>query len=194
MLYSSLTTCDPGDVHETIAKLKCHEVRASVIGLGAEMVSEWRRGGGRTSNVDCSAKGDLNRPFNLAAHRQVSGGLEGIGVIVSGFHGCRFVCCMVYTASYFPWFVLFRSPLFRVVFRHPPLSRGVLPGAPLDQWRKIKCNAFHLRQCHSRYQYFEYHYPPFPSPTYTPLCDVRIIRMKAPSTVKRPGFGAEGGG
>lgn len=40
VLYSSLNTCDPGDVHETIAKLKSHKVRASVIGLGAEMVSE----------------------------------------------------------------------------------------------------------------------------------------------------------
>lgn len=46
VLYSSLNTCDPGDVHETIAKLKCHKVRASVIGLGAEMVSEWGRDGG----------------------------------------------------------------------------------------------------------------------------------------------------
>lgn len=40
VLYSSLSTCDPGDVHETIAKLKTHKVRASVVGLGAEMVSE----------------------------------------------------------------------------------------------------------------------------------------------------------
>ncbi|CAM9369573.1 unnamed protein product [Scytosiphon promiscuus] len=37
VLYSSLSTCDPGDVHETIAKLKTHKVRASVVGLGAEM-------------------------------------------------------------------------------------------------------------------------------------------------------------
>eukprot|EP00904_Undaria_pinnatifida_P003730 jgi/Undpi1/13358/HiC_scaffold_8.g03017.m1 len=37
VIYSSLNTCDPGDVHETIAKLKLHKVRASVIGLGAEM-------------------------------------------------------------------------------------------------------------------------------------------------------------
>lgn len=40
VIYSSLSTCDPGDIHETIAKLKTHKVRASVVGLGAEMVSE----------------------------------------------------------------------------------------------------------------------------------------------------------
>ena len=54
VLYSSLNTCDPGDVHETIAKLKCHKVRASVIGLGAEMVSKRGReggAGGRESTV-----------------------------------------------------------------------------------------------------------------------------------------------
>ena len=38
MIYSSLSTCDPGDIHETIAKLKTHKVRASVVGIGAEMV------------------------------------------------------------------------------------------------------------------------------------------------------------
>lgn len=38
VIYSSLSTCDPGDIHETIAKLKKHKVRASVVGLGAEMV------------------------------------------------------------------------------------------------------------------------------------------------------------
>lgn len=38
VIYSSLSTCDPGDIHETIAKLKRHKVRASVVGLGAEMV------------------------------------------------------------------------------------------------------------------------------------------------------------
>eukprot|EP00903_Cladosiphon_okamuranus_P015895 g14680.t1 len=37
VIYSSLSTCDPGDIHETIAKLKTHKVRASVVGLGAEM-------------------------------------------------------------------------------------------------------------------------------------------------------------
>lgn len=39
VIYSSLSTCDPGDIHETIAKLKTHKVRASVVGIGAEMVS-----------------------------------------------------------------------------------------------------------------------------------------------------------
>lgn len=40
VIYSSLSTCDPGDIHETISKLKTHKVRASVVGLGAEMVRE----------------------------------------------------------------------------------------------------------------------------------------------------------
>lgn len=42
LIYSSLSTCDPGDVHETVEKLKRQKVRASVVGLGAEMVSEMR--------------------------------------------------------------------------------------------------------------------------------------------------------
>ncbi|CAN0482812.1 unnamed protein product, partial [Discosporangium mesarthrocarpum] len=37
VIYSSLSTCDPGDIHETLARLKKHKMRASVVGLGAEM-------------------------------------------------------------------------------------------------------------------------------------------------------------
>uniref|UniRef100_A0A6M2EBB6 General transcription factor IIH subunit n=1 Tax=Populus davidiana TaxID=266767 RepID=A0A6M2EBB6_9ROSI len=37
ILYSALTTCDPGDIMETIQKCKKSKMRCSVIGLSAEM-------------------------------------------------------------------------------------------------------------------------------------------------------------
>ncbi|OMP09731.1 von Willebrand factor, type A [Corchorus olitorius] len=37
ILYSALTTCDPGDIMETIQKCKKSKIRCSVIGLAAEM-------------------------------------------------------------------------------------------------------------------------------------------------------------
>lgn len=37
ILYSALSTCDPGDIMETIQKCKQSKLRCSVIGLGAEM-------------------------------------------------------------------------------------------------------------------------------------------------------------
>lgn len=37
ILYSALSTCDPGDVMETIQKCKKSKIRCSVIGLSAEM-------------------------------------------------------------------------------------------------------------------------------------------------------------
>ncbi|OMO71229.1 von Willebrand factor, type A [Corchorus capsularis] len=37
ILYSALTTCDPGDIMETIKKCKKSKIRCSVIGLAAEM-------------------------------------------------------------------------------------------------------------------------------------------------------------
>ncbi|XP_026414747.1 general transcription factor IIH subunit 2-like [Papaver somniferum] len=37
LLYSALTTCDPGDVMETIKKCKRSKIRCSVIGLSAEV-------------------------------------------------------------------------------------------------------------------------------------------------------------
>lgn len=37
VLYSSLSTCDPGDIFKTIDKLKKSNIRCSVIGFGAEM-------------------------------------------------------------------------------------------------------------------------------------------------------------
>ncbi|CAN0026903.1 unnamed protein product [Pylaiella littoralis] len=58
VIYSSLSTCDPGDIHETIAKLKTHKVRASVVGLGAEMFV-LRRLSEETSG-DYSIAGDEN--------------------------------------------------------------------------------------------------------------------------------------
>lgn len=37
ILYSALSTCDPGDLMETIQKCKKSKIRCSVIGLAAEM-------------------------------------------------------------------------------------------------------------------------------------------------------------
>ncbi|KAJ7976585.1 General transcription factor IIH subunit [Quillaja saponaria] len=37
ILYSALSTCDPGDIMETIQKCKMSKIRCSVIGLSAEM-------------------------------------------------------------------------------------------------------------------------------------------------------------
>lgn len=37
ILYSSLSTCDPGDIMETIQKCKKDKIRCSVIGLSAEI-------------------------------------------------------------------------------------------------------------------------------------------------------------
>lgn len=37
ILYSALSTCDPGDVMETIQKCKVSKIRCSVIGLSAEL-------------------------------------------------------------------------------------------------------------------------------------------------------------
>lgn len=37
ILYSALSTCDPGDIMETIQKCKKSKLRCSVIGLSAEM-------------------------------------------------------------------------------------------------------------------------------------------------------------
>ena len=37
ILYSALSTCDPGDIMETIQKCKKSKIRCSVIGLSAEM-------------------------------------------------------------------------------------------------------------------------------------------------------------
>lgn len=37
MLYSALSTCDPGDIMETIQKCKSSKIRCSVIGLSAEL-------------------------------------------------------------------------------------------------------------------------------------------------------------
>lgn len=37
ILYSALSTCDPGDIMETIQKCKTGKMRCSVIGLAAEM-------------------------------------------------------------------------------------------------------------------------------------------------------------
>jgi len=34
---ASLTTCDPGDINETIKKLKANHIRCSIIGLAAEV-------------------------------------------------------------------------------------------------------------------------------------------------------------
>ena len=36
-LFGSLTTCDPGDINETIKTLKSTNVRVSIVGLAAEM-------------------------------------------------------------------------------------------------------------------------------------------------------------
>ena len=37
MIYGSLSTCDPGDIHETIDQLKKSGIRCSVVGWGAEV-------------------------------------------------------------------------------------------------------------------------------------------------------------
>lgn len=37
VLFGSLTTCDPGDIHQTIKSLKEHNIRVSIIGLAAEV-------------------------------------------------------------------------------------------------------------------------------------------------------------
>ena len=37
VLFSSLTTCDPGDIHRTIEAVKLHRITCSVVGLGAEL-------------------------------------------------------------------------------------------------------------------------------------------------------------
>lgn len=37
ILYSALSTCDPGDVMETIQKCKLSKIRCSVVGLSAEL-------------------------------------------------------------------------------------------------------------------------------------------------------------
>lgn len=37
ILYSALSTCDPGDILETIQKCKASKIRCSVIGLSAEL-------------------------------------------------------------------------------------------------------------------------------------------------------------
>lgn len=37
ILYSALSTCDPGDILETIQKCKVSKIRCSVIGLSAEL-------------------------------------------------------------------------------------------------------------------------------------------------------------
>lgn len=37
ILYSALSTCDPGDVLETIQKCKISKIRCSVVGLSAEL-------------------------------------------------------------------------------------------------------------------------------------------------------------
>lgn len=37
VLYSALSTCDPGDIMETIQKCKNSKIRCSVIGLSAEL-------------------------------------------------------------------------------------------------------------------------------------------------------------
>lgn len=36
VIVGSLSTCDPGDIYETIAKIKANKIRASVIGLAAQ--------------------------------------------------------------------------------------------------------------------------------------------------------------
>lgn len=37
VLFSSLTTCDPGNIFETLELLKQHHIRCSLIGLSAEV-------------------------------------------------------------------------------------------------------------------------------------------------------------
>lgn len=37
IVYSSLSTCDPGNIHHTIAKMKKERIRCSVISLSAEL-------------------------------------------------------------------------------------------------------------------------------------------------------------
>lgn len=37
ILYSALSTCDPGDIMETIQKCKLSKIRCSVVGLSAEL-------------------------------------------------------------------------------------------------------------------------------------------------------------
>lgn len=37
MIYSGLTTCDPGDIFDTISDLKKDTIRVSVIHLSAEL-------------------------------------------------------------------------------------------------------------------------------------------------------------
>ncbi|KAJ3060229.1 hypothetical protein HDU98_003778 [Podochytrium sp. JEL0797] len=37
VLYNALTTCDPGNIYETIAALKKDNIRVSIVGMGAEM-------------------------------------------------------------------------------------------------------------------------------------------------------------
>lgn len=37
ILYSALSTCDPGDIMETVQKCKTSKIRCSVIGLSAEL-------------------------------------------------------------------------------------------------------------------------------------------------------------
>lgn len=37
IIYGSLTTCDPGDIYETIKTLNFHNIRCSIVGLAAEL-------------------------------------------------------------------------------------------------------------------------------------------------------------
>ncbi|GBM51977.1 General transcription factor IIH subunit 2 [Araneus ventricosus] len=38
VIFGSLTTCDPGDIYETVDSLVSHNIRCSVVGLAAELV------------------------------------------------------------------------------------------------------------------------------------------------------------
>ncbi|GFY39898.1 general transcription factor IIH subunit 2 [Trichonephila inaurata madagascariensis] len=38
VIFGSLTTCDPGDIYETVDSLVSHNIRCSIIGLAAELV------------------------------------------------------------------------------------------------------------------------------------------------------------